>query len=500
MPVPPVQQPVALVNPIPTKDPSSDPREGRRLPHQQFETLFQDPQRPVTMYEVRQQEFLHSFHPDLPLQPVWGFNGHSPGPVYHARYGRPVILRNWNLLPEVSDKAPKVPEKAKVYEFGCHFVSTHLHNGHTAPESDGNRGISGRTACFMISATRTSMRGTTWIRASGMASLRRVIPAALGTLWYHDHMHDATAANVYKGLTGMFLLFDELDSGNELDWNPMALRLPSGGNDVPILLTDKAFDPGDGLLYLDTTNTAGVVGDKVLVNGVIQPYFQVARRKYRFRFLNAGPSRFYQLFLSQYLHADFQRRELAGASRRTADADTLGAAERIDVIIDFSKSKIGDQICLENRLRQTGGPSRLMSKAKECRCCASTWCAMLLTRAVCQRCYVNGQMCRTKRCVVRANEFIFNRGNGMWTVNGRPYKDGQVVAHVERNWPKSGPSKTVAVAGSPDPCSPQMSFSCSNGLPVATSKRGGKMRAVGPGRRIADAVPGLRGRVSNPLS
>ena len=105
MPVPPVQQPVAILNPSPAKDPSSDPREGRTLSHQQFEALFQDPQRPVTMYEVRQQEFLHSFHPDLPLQPVWGFNGHSPGPAYHARYGRPVILRNWNLLPAVSDRS-----------------------------------------------------------------------------------------------------------------------------------------------------------------------------------------------------------------------------------------------------------------------------------------------------------------------------------------------------------------------------------------------------------
>ena len=437
MPVPPVQQPVAILNPSPAKDPSSDPREGRKLSHQQFETLFQNPERPVTMYEVRQQECLHSFHPDLPLQPVWGFNGHSPGPVYHARYGRPVILRNWNLLPAVSDKVPKDPAKAKVHEFGCHYVSTHLHNGHTAPESDGNPRNFWKNGLFYDQCYANQYAGydldprvRDGFSAAGDPS------EALGTLWYHDHMHDATAANVYKGLTGMFLLFDELDSGNELDSNPMALRLPSGEYDVPILLTDKVFDPADGLLYLDTTNTAGVVGDKVLVNGVIQPYFQVARRKYRFRFLNAGPSRFYQLFLSHGMTFT-QISNDGNLLERPVERQTptrLGAAERIDVIIDFSKAKIGDQICLENRLRHINGakPADVESNGVPLLRFDVVRDAPDPSRVpevLRKRPDVSHEVlrCQGKR------EFIFNRGNSMWTVNGRPYKDGQVVAHVQRN-------------------------------------------------------------------
>ncbi len=45
-------------------------------------------------------------------------------------------------------------------------------------------------------------------------------------------------------------------------------------------------------------NTAGILGDRYTVNRRIQPFFEVERRKYRFRILNGGPSRFYQLFLS----------------------------------------------------------------------------------------------------------------------------------------------------------------------------------------------------------
>src|SRR5262245_64690721 len=39
---------------------------------------------------------------------------------------------------------------------------------------------------------------------------------AMSTLWYHDHRVEFTSPNVYKGLAGMYLLFDELDTGNEL--------------------------------------------------------------------------------------------------------------------------------------------------------------------------------------------------------------------------------------------------------------------------------------------
>src|SRR3954449_1265600 len=72
-----------------------------------------------------EREAPHTFHPDLPANTVWGFDGVFPGPVFHARYGEPVLVRIHNDLPAVHE------------DFGMPQTSTHLHNGHTASESDG---------------------------------------------------------------------------------------------------------------------------------------------------------------------------------------------------------------------------------------------------------------------------------------------------------------------------------------------------------------------------
>ena len=46
---------------------------------------------------------------------------------------------------------------------------------------------------------------------------------ALGTLWYHDHTLDFTSPNVYRGMAGFYLIFDDIDSGNEKDYaNPQS--------------------------------------------------------------------------------------------------------------------------------------------------------------------------------------------------------------------------------------------------------------------------------------
>src|SRR5207245_1074837 len=123
------------------------------------------------------------------------------------------------------------------------------------------------------------------------------------TLWYHDHAIDITAQNVYRGLAGFFLNFDQVDSiTGELDTNPGSLKLPGRsvfspeGNvlrrdfDIPMVFQDKLFDQ-NGFLVYNSFDHDGFLGDKFLVNGLIQPCFRVARRKYRFRFLNGSNAR-----------------------------------------------------------------------------------------------------------------------------------------------------------------------------------------------------------------
>jgi hypothetical protein len=116
-----VKQPSAILNPAPTAIPNTAGGEGRTIAHQAFSQFA-----PTKFYEVEQRLANISTHPDLPAQPLWGFDGLVPGPLYVERYGRPVLVRNHNNLP------------ANNGGFGKNFVTTHLHNGHTPAESDGN--------------------------------------------------------------------------------------------------------------------------------------------------------------------------------------------------------------------------------------------------------------------------------------------------------------------------------------------------------------------------
>jgi FtsP/CotA-like multicopper oxidase with cupredoxin domain len=177
----------------------------------------------------------------------------------------------------------------------------------------------------------------------------------LTTLWYHDHRLDFTAANVYAGLSGFYDLFDEQDSGDENDSNPLAWRLPSGKYDVPLILHDVLFG-ADGQVRWLPFNTDGVLGDRYTVNRRIQPFFKVEPRKYRFRIINGGPSRFYQLFLSSgkpFILLTGDGNFLSEPIEATSVY--LSVAQRVDVILDFSHYKPGDTVNLVNRLEQTNG-------------------------------------------------------------------------------------------------------------------------------------------------
>ena len=127
----------------------------------------------------------------------------------------------------------------------------------------------------------------------------------MSTHWFHDHMFSFTAQNVYKGDAGMLNIYSSLDRGNEAINDGVNLRLPSGtaldwGNldyDVNLMFSDKAWD-ANGQLNMDIFQFDGFLGDRMTVNLTYKPFFQVERRKYRFRMLNASVSRFFVFALS----------------------------------------------------------------------------------------------------------------------------------------------------------------------------------------------------------
>jgi FtsP/CotA-like multicopper oxidase with cupredoxin domain len=191
------------------------------------------------------------------------------------------------------------------------------------------------------------------------------------TNWYHDHFFDFTGPNVYRGLAGFYLCFDELDNGNEADRRVITtgpykgrepLGLPSGAFDIPLAFTDKLFSRDAQLIYLPG-NHDGFLGDRLMVNGAIQPFLRVKRRKYRFRLLNATNARFLALFLTDDRGRFHPFDEIAHGgglfSRTVRNSVELFThpAERDEIVIDFSRFPRDREtvLYLENLLPQEDG-------------------------------------------------------------------------------------------------------------------------------------------------
>ena len=386
------------------------------------------------LYELRLSEASHQFHQNYPPQPIWGFDGIYPGPTFHARYGRPAIVRLYNELP-ADHVGWATPE-----------TTMHLHNLHTGSESDGFPGdfwsqtkVGPTLGDALLPAQRvpgtykdhfyhnvyagwdTSLE----TNPNGIGDPRE----ALGTLWYHDHTLDFTAPNVTKGMAGFYILYDELDSGNENDSTITALRLPSGEFDVPLMFQDLRFG-ADKYQTFDQLSPEGVIGDQVVVNGKIKPYMKVARRRYRFRILNGGPTRWYEFYLMQgnsvrtftYVANDGN---LLPFPLMNQTKVTLSVAERADIIVDFSAYPIGTTLYLVNRMKQTSvrGPDGLVSPGDQVlkfivdRNPSVPDASRVLTATTPLRELPPIDLSE----VVQRRTWDFHRSNGMWVVNSQVF-------------------------------------------------------------------------------
>jgi FtsP/CotA-like multicopper oxidase with cupredoxin domain len=350
--------------------------------------------------------------PKLPDSTIYGFNGAFPGSLINVEYGKPVIVRFENHLDENPLNLDRGDFGAPDYSF-----LTHLHNGHTAAESDGNPHH--RPECY---------RPGEWVD-----NLYLIYPAGgdetqkQAFLWFHDHRMDHTGANVYKGMVGLMPHYDPiLDPGDE----SAGLRLPGVRSnragqpigakgydvdgsfqveyDLPLAFYDVALDDGVtphqdfhngcgeshpewwGKQFFRHFPNHGFVGDIFTTNCTAYPYLEVKRRKYRFRFLCASISRCYE----------FKLMRSAGGPKTAVELGALGGdlqgqwripdgeqcmkfvqigtsgllpkpilrdsiedwpAMRYDVVVDFTRymdgspTKKGDVIYLTNIMKMTDG-------------------------------------------------------------------------------------------------------------------------------------------------
>ena len=316
------------------------------------------------------------FHPKMVIQDpntLWTFDGTVPPKLLLSRYGEPVLFRHHNKLPF----DPKLNNG-----FGRHTISTHEHNGHHGAENDGFTGafffpgqfydyhwplvLAGFTT---INTAATDIRAGTPNGSGGITKLPGDWTETMSSHWFHDHMFEFTAQNVYKGNVALHNIYSAVDRGNETINDGVNLRLPSGtakdwGNleyDVNLMLADKAFND-DGQMHFDIFDTEGFLGDQITVNFAYKPYFEVERRKYRFRILNGGVARMYKYALSDakpfYLIANdgnlMPQRLLMTAT------DLQGVAERCDIVIDFTQWKVGAMVQMVNLAEHDNG--KLVSK------------------------------------------------------------------------------------------------------------------------------------------
>lgn len=399
--------------------------------------------------------------PEVPDSTMYGFNGTFPGPEIRAFYGEPVLIRFENNL----DENPLGLDRG---DFGVPEFLTHLHNGHTAPESDGNphhkpEGYQPGDWCDNLYLNYP---------AGGDDRNKQ------STLWFHDHRMDNTSANVYKGMVGFYPIYDAMDSGDET----RGYRLPGFDYDIPIIAYDLRLDDGAarhngldqngephpenfGKLFFAHYPNAGFIGDIFTINGQAYPVLHVKRRKYRFRFLDASLARWYRFSLmtgspvaapgelGQYLLSGAQQ-----AMRLTQiaseggllpqsfvrDSFDLAPAKRKEFIVDFtqyqngSPTRNGDVIYLTNSMQMDDG--------RKPRDVADPGYIVPMMQII-----IDGDELAPDQSLILKNlrgippvpsnkelqrlvhrTFSFDRSGGDWVVNGRLFDPGRVMASPKK--------------------------------------------------------------------
>lgn len=360
-------------------------------------------------HRMAYQSCLHEWLPGVQT-PCFGYNGLVPGPTIRARFGEPLVIRATNLL-DVE-------------------ASIHLHGAHSPAHADGH-------PCFYIfpGESRDYYYPNIVPKHDNGTFDYNESPS---TMWYHDHGNDVTAHNVAHGLAGFCLFTDDVEENLIANRILPAVDNPDGtqGNyDIPVAFSDQRLNP-DGTLYWDPFDHDGRIGDIFGANGVAQPFMNVERRKYRFRFLCASLARVYQLRLSTgqpMLQIGNDSWLLPNAI--SVNSLYLNPARRADVIIDFANYPAGTELYLENIMQQTNGrkpdgidtknPIRMIKfivggnkVTNDIRIMAGTPL----------RPHTN--LVESEATVTRT--FDFNRSQGAWQINGQFYSAYRADADIKR--------------------------------------------------------------------
>jgi spore coat protein A len=347
---------------------------------------------------------------------IWGYGGTFPGPYLEARQNTAMVVKQTNQLP--------VP------------IVTHLHGGLTPPSDDGfptdlvYPAALADMADPMKAAAMSGMPGMPSMRdpLAQVSAVERIYTFPMrqraATLWYHDHRMDFTGAQVWKGLFGLCVVRDEEEA---------KLPLPQGERELPLVISDRAFDADGQLLYpsddptllgkpgMASSIAGGAQGDVVLVNGAPWPYAEVAAVKYRLRIVNASNARRYELKLAGPGESAFVQIGSDGgllAAPVTHSTLRISPAERFDVVVDFGKYPVGSVVTLKNTAA-SGGPGQVMqfkvtSKATDDSSVPAKLSAL-----------------ETLKPTGADRRLVFSRNGSEWRVNGKSFDPAKPLLKPE---------------------------------------------------------------------
>lgn len=196
-----------------------------------------------------------------------------------------------------------------------------------------------------------------------------------GMLWFHDHALGITRLNVYAGLVGLMMMREPSESAPTDKRTGRKAVLPgdpgsSCGAEVPLAIQDRAFNRDGSLFYPDARSYFGdttgpfvpespispvwnpeFFGNVTIVNGRTWPRLDVQQRRYRLRILNGCNSRVLILNFGAIPGASAwvigneggylpEPHNLAATDGRVV----LAPAERLDIIVDFSRVPVGRHV------------------------------------------------------------------------------------------------------------------------------------------------------------
>jgi spore coat protein A len=293
---------------------------------------------------ISMREVHASVHRDLPPARQWAYvdanaphTASSLAPLIEARTGEPLQIDWLNQLPT----RHFLPVDFSLHGCGRDLPEVravaHLHGARVPTADDGYP-----TDWFVPGQSRTCLYP---------------FQQDAATLWYHDHAMGLNRLSMYAGLFGMAILRDPAE---------LALGLPSGPHELPLILYDRDFTTAGQLFYPTSGDPSHpwvpeFDGDAILINGKIRPFHPVEPRVYRLRLLNTANSRFFRLSV---VHTDatapnphdpvrpFAFHQI-GTDQGLLSAPvelktlTLAPGERADVLVDFSPF-VGQNIHLRN--------------------------------------------------------------------------------------------------------------------------------------------------------